>query len=364
MIAIKRLYQAFLYWQYTCRLNGAAMQVERRHLSPDRWLYPEMREIPGPLLHASQFLSYLGRLRPGDRFEQDRFLGTADTMSLTGGGYSLLPLFLAFWAVGSRRVYRASLSGIVSAGAVDIGDTEIPWTEMLPHSVFTVELDQPLCQGHLSFDTILVMQIESGEVVCTLCDPNLEHINLLSERDIEAVEKAAKGDPQRFAQLFRGTLDRLHQGGINGLFVPLGRTGPQDPILIQLEAKVAAILQTLCVHLAYGGTTVRQEPSARSVQSFRGGPQRVFIPEGIFGVPTEYILQKRSDIRAEAAHPSGRIMPPHSRRAHMRRPAGSPPDHPKTILVGSTIINRHLLVEGQDQLRGSRVTVFTDPARK
>ncbi len=333
----------------------------------------------GPQFHWREFRQFLLTARATTKLDS-RFSWDDASVNLAAQVLS--------WSANSRRVFKLSKEIQSALERIELGNTQLP-DLIWPFPSFVIELAEPLGAPGDTSSTILVsspyihydkdFSLEFGEdilqnvkMVRTIPDAFKEYSPIDAEKK-NKIERLVRQQNPKGVKLALPAADRLqalnlasrqsaHTGYIfladteKSLDECVGKIGTTAD-LTKPTMKALRIVLNFCLFLsnlegsehaqAHSGSWQKNErypkPSLRSVTD----------GTDICTVSSFSSLLGMTDIGKgkEMRSPVGErdVITPHWRRAHMRRRPGMGhiPDAPKDVKVPQTIVNGHLLLEGQ-----------------
>jgi len=315
--------------------------------------------------------------------------------------YMSFPSELFMWNRMSRRVFHLppGLQALLASASFP----EIPWSDVLwPHDSFIITVEKPLVMigdygERDEYDTILVTklphELDGGHISVRLLDkPSRDGVKVgytsdevkkikssLMKEDYRKAIHVAKRKSSQLDKIYnrmngstscaleirlRGSsmialeAEEIFHLEFSGIHTPgtfIGEAVPEWNTLPRIEQARYEVMSVAC-RIAIGwalyleslstkpGSLERSPPQKQKKQNRVGGAIAVITePEEICRIvgrgrfdPSEYGVTK------EACNGQGFIRP-HWRRAHWRRPRGSPSNAPKTVKIPALLIRADLV---------------------
>ncbi len=259
-----------------------------------------------------------------------------------------IPFLLTSWVRESKRAFEVVLNDFTEGyGGMAEGKT---WAEVVwPHETFLLTMDKPVGVDDCGpYDAFLVAGglndapgEERGVVVVAIHLPEaLENYEPLTPEDKNYLFRETLNRDVReklLKALWTRTRDVVRQLGFtHGLYKP-------EEILPGRSGDFREQIAALAVRLSHGN--VRAAKSTGSQQPPEEAPTPGYIndPARVCDVEKGSVVRLGDLLAPDLGHQQAVEVSPHKRRAHLRRPKGSPPDAPKCIVVGECWVRKDKL---------------------
>ncbi len=354
----------------------------------------EGKEVDPAMKHAAAFRDYLLQHRPGEAFDEKRFVPANEAQcEYTKGIMAAAPALVADWVWGSKRIFRPSAEMQERFTGIKFGNLRFSDLQ-LPFPIFGVQLANPLPALQTDYGFMFVWLLDlPGEGPL----PDRRTLNFVAlpqmlkgygGLDPERCRKALRDlkDPKRFERGRREALDLATQHGdlkkyaphLGFLSIPLPWLESDVPIEHFLEAAPKAnpwlhdwsiaqvrIALNLCLYLQSLPPGAEKEEGVHWKAEYLPKRERK-APQPVISTRTEvcdiighHIIDGMVvDKRSAEARAGGWEMEPMWRRAHSRRPPGkgNDPTAEKSVKVRHYLIREDLAAQGHP-IRGSLAEV-------
>jgi hypothetical protein len=336
------------------------------------------QELVGPVKHWRELRNHLLMIQ-GNDFDLRRFmlpkdlsdspLSHSSMMATWDNCFQHLPLQLASWVLGSRRVFQLTDDLVERFTAADYSNYK--WSDLLwPFNAFAIQLESPVNAFDDSDYQLQMFLVTSVYQVCEegLLDPDrtMEFGMFYSKRDgnvmpsefLDSKERDRLDDDLRHKRWnkVRKRIIPIGQKLVNGeMMYPPGSTDPYavDKSDFVDDSNPSKIIAGLCLYLEALPTEVTENyPWRQTVPIKTQREVRKIITDGELVcqvndfnvISPETISLFPETLRAGPAY----SVTPHWRRGHFRRARGQGknPNAPKTIEVKPALIHKDQLPEG------------------
>ncbi len=341
--------------------------------------------------NAPSFRDYLLQYRPGDVFDEKRFIPSHDpNIKLATGVMAAAPALIASWVSGSKRIFRLSAEMQARFETIGFGNLRLS-DVLLPFPTFGIQLATPLQDSREKNGEYRFMFVWSSHLAVNIPLQHQQSVNFVLLPDVmrgyggldplkrNQAQKAFLDPSLPYPKRMRigKTLDELlvahkkmyeNSGPIGSMFAPSDALETDTLIedffaeykekirLHDVYMRQARIALNLCLYL-------QSLPS--SAETEKGTEWKAeYLPKRDLKAPFP-VITKRTEVcdivghhiidamvinkRSSAARAGGWEMEPRWRRAHTRRPPGkgSDPTAEKSVKVRHYLIREDLVAQGR-----------------
>lgn len=273
-------------------------------------------------------------------FDNEAFTYQGDIVSLKV--ISAVPALLWNWIYDGKRVFHFGSAAHQACGQVDV--TELKWKDVVwPLSTFAMTFERAFAKlnGDIPLTAVIVIPFDdesSGvrEVAALFIPAGLDSYCPLGEDGRNALLGASQVELTRVWDEMAILLPQFDWKRY--------KTPADDPV--PSSQLVEGFLAQSAVFLAHGMRRPRTEQTVVSFDPLSSHPSVPADSATICDIGREGLVMVSHVAGQDQGSQVGRQLPPHTRRAHMRRPKGSPFDAPKTIKVGQARVHMDDLPEG------------------
>lgn len=333
------------------------------HNDPSPFVFDMQRfgateEVVQTLRQSSENMAAMFGLSPKVR----RIFGDSAVRAISG----VIPMQIAAWVRGSQRIFSLSEEATATWKKINFGGHT--WEDILmPFDAFLIELREPLpcdisgalsIQKHGFMQAVLVTKLSSidpqypqGYFECRplITTARREVPNLIYSRETKKKLKAIAKGQRNPNEIFEVTMERDPNKTFGFSVMERNAFHVREDELVTasdvqpLTNDIRKIIAGTCLYLLKKKSErvdVVPPPPRPSLTRLKH-MNVITDPSQVISIGHVHNFDPQAE--TEGINYEGGPRAPHHRRAHLRKPAGSPENAPKTIPVRATVVNRHLL---------------------